>query len=408
MNILDVDRSFQDQGPRAGELLKHARQLTIISPIYLARFNRCVYHSPRYQSPASRRDSSLGSPHEPTTHKEFLDDLSAQLRLVFAQLKPGSIRSFQYVLRVHPCQGSELTYRIWHLGTCVPTGILDGDGLVHNQKYINRISLITDGTCPHAGHCLDGLSTLPTFTDVTWFGVQHPREIRALRECLRRNCMHLEALSVGFLPSINPSGYEDILELFELRHTMGHTQRKEPNTFPSLSSLFLSVFTFPSALIQDRQLSSFCNLRALTLRDCPNQLYFLQSLARTRNPFLLHHFELCSDFLRESQGQLTFIAIVEFLLSFRGLQHLHLKVSNFPRLLPGFHDAIQHHQSTLQSLLFHERRLVSIDEGLFEELRDVDPVSSFDFSRIFMSVPILGLCVSPSVAVSMLASIVRR
>lgn len=73
-----------------------------------------------------------------------------------------------------------LIYHIWHLGMCVPAGILDGDGLVHNQKHINRISLITDGTCPYADQCLEDLSTLPTLSEVAWLGVQHPREVRAL------------------------------------------------------------------------------------------------------------------------------------------------------------------------------------------------------------------------------------
>ena len=128
----------------------------------------------------------------------------------------------------------------------------------------------------------------------------------------------------------------------------------------------------------------------------------MQLLARSSRPVSLRHFEISSDYLHESGEPLAFIAIVEFLLSFRGLQYLYLKVSNIPQPLPGLDDAIYHHQSTLRGLVFYERRLMAIDsERIFEELRDMT-VASPSIPRILQKTcsPIaLGLCLRLASAV---------
>jgi hypothetical protein len=55
---------------------------------------------------------------------------------------------------------------------------LDAQGyFVHHQKQIRRLSLITDGTCPHAGQHLEGLSCFTALTELEWEGIQHPSEV---------------------------------------------------------------------------------------------------------------------------------------------------------------------------------------------------------------------------------------
>ncbi|KAL5332505.1 hypothetical protein BJX70DRAFT_392936 [Aspergillus crustosus] len=170
------------------------------------------------------------------------------------------------------------------------------------------------------------------------------------------------ALSIGFLSAENPPGRS----FFRDDRT-----RPDLDGYSLLTSLTLSRVSFPSALLPGVQQSLFRALQALTLRDCPNELHFLRLLARSSRPVSLRHFEISSEYLRESGERLAFIAIVEFLLSFRGLQYLYLKISNFPQFLPGLDDVIHHHQSTLRGLIFHERRLMAVDsERIFEELRD--------------------------------------
>ncbi|KAJ5365277.1 hypothetical protein N7517_008163 [Penicillium concentricum] len=94
-------------------------------------------------------------------------------------------------------------------------------------------------------------------------------------------------------------------------------------------------------------------------------------------------------------------SVIRFLRSFRGLQHLHLRLSNFPTSESRIQDAIKHHQTTFKSLVYHKRQLAPIGEdGLFEDDRDVSPVWIANLSTIvdLGQVTALALCVRPSAA----------
>ncbi|KAI2868709.1 hypothetical protein CBS147323_11290 [Aspergillus niger] len=212
--------------------------------------------------------------------------------------------------------------------------------------------------------------------------------MRTLCECLRHNHRRLNA---------PPAAQDDC--------TSG-----EREWFPSLTFLTFSRVPFPDSLLPGGQPSPFRALKALTVRDCPNEQRFLQLLARAKDPLSLQHFEICSDYLRDSEDRLASIATVEFLLSFRGLRRLYLKVVNFPRFLPGLGDAIKHHRATLHGLVFHERRLMPIDaERLFEDLCDVN-MASPNIPRIVQhsSPAALGLCLRPASARGLLLDIPER
>lgn len=119
----------------------------------------------------------------------------------------------------------------------------------------------------------------------------------------------------------------------------------------------------------------FCTLRALTLQDYPNHLLLLELLSQSRKPLQLEHFEISYDFLlhKPDEGQ-SYSAITRFLHSFRGLQHLHIRLSNFPASKSRIEDAIRHHRTTLKSLVYHERQLTPVDKnGLFKDDKDVSP-----------------------------------
>ncbi|CEL11749.1 hypothetical protein ASPCAL14846 [Aspergillus calidoustus] len=364
LNILDVGLFLGDcPDYRAGEILHYTRQLTVKAPIRIARFHRCVYNSNFFPPATSPRGLTLGSPHEPTAHSGFLESLSSQIHQVFPRLEPGILHSFQ-----------------WHIGTCIPANVLDAQGhLVHHQKQIRRLSLITNGTCPHAGQHLEGLSCFTALSELEWEGA-------------------LYLIPVGG-ESTKPLWLCGYRGLFPSSFRDDHT-RPDLDGYSLLTSLTLSRVSFPSALLPGVQRSPFRALQALTLRDCPSELHFLQLLARSSRPVSLRYFEISSDCLRESGERLAFIAIVEFLLSFRGLQYLYLKISNFPQFLPGLDDAIHHHQSALRGLIFHERRLMAVDrEQIFEELRDDVTVTLASIPRILRKIcsPIaLGLCLRPA------------
>ena len=141
------------------------------------------------------------------------------------------------------------------------------------------------------------------------------------------------------------------------------------------------------------------------MRECSNQVPFLRYLARADAEVRLLHFEVSSDYLCQERPDCDEpLMIIDFLVSFRGLERLHLKFSNLWGTLPGVHQAIRHHQATLRSLIYHERQLVPIHTGsLFQEVRDVTPHSTHDIVQAIgqSQVRSLGIPLDPFVAVSM-------
>ncbi|KAJ5917566.1 hypothetical protein N7466_011120 [Penicillium verhagenii] len=93
--------------------------------------------------------------------------------------------------------------------------------------------------------------------------------------------------------------------------------------------------------------------------------------------------------------------LAEFLKSFKGLRHLHLKLCNFLDL-SWIEQGIAHHRSTLETLVYHERGLQAIDdEGRFEETRDQQPTWALHLANAvnLLQISALALCVSPSVMI---------
>ncbi|KAJ5366158.1 hypothetical protein N7541_000099 [Penicillium brevicompactum] len=386
LNVLDVGSFFLHLGhSRAADYLQHARHLQIQAPFHLVRFNRCAYYNIFRTAGLPVSPHTVGASDEATAHGQFLDDVEGQLQLIFTHLKPNSLSTFE-----------------WHLGTCVPIGVLDRGGyLSRYQRRLTRLSLVTDGTCPHEWHHLEGLSELSCLTAFEWEGIQHPTEADLLRQCIRHNWSHLDHLSIGFVPSAFAGAlcWESFgLQQRELR--IDDTVVEKSTAVPALSTLLLSKVTLPPDLSSEG-ISMFCALRALTLRDCPNQLLLLELLSQSRKPLQLEHFEISYDFLLHEPGDRSFSAIVRFLRSFRGLQHLNLRLSNFPASKSRIEDAIRHHRTTLKSLVYHERQPSPVDEdGVFEDDRDVSPVWIADLSTIvdLGRVTALALCASPSAA----------
>ncbi|KAF7589640.1 hypothetical protein BBP40_004013 [Aspergillus hancockii] len=393
LSDLNVDRVLESRGSGPPNLtFHHTRHVQVTAPFHFARFNRCAYHRIGYAS-------SLRAFGEPTAHQRFLDTLSGQLRRAFVQLNPHTLRSFR-----------------WHLGTCLPAGVLDGDGyFAAQQKSIRSLALITDGTCPHAGHRVEGLPQLRALTELSWEGIQHPREMHALRECLQRNGAQLTNLSVGFVSSANaPNHLACALGLGELEPWVAQWTdvERDSDLFPALLSLSLSNFRFPDLISLGAAPSLFHRLQKLTLRDCDNQLQVLRTLTQSAESLRLRHLEMCNDDLLQGPSDPSAsLAIIEFLLSFQGLQHLHLRVSNFPQSVPGLQDAVRHHQSTLQSLIYHERQLVPIDnDRTFEDVRDVSPGWAREIPQLLYhsAATALGLCLNPVAAREFLQPVADR
>jgi hypothetical protein len=228
---------------------------------------------------------------------------------------------------------------------------------------------------------------------IEWEGIQQPAEVNSLQRCIRRNSAHLTTLSIGLVSSADaPNLVEDI---FGQPSGVFHS-----SALPSLLSLTLCKVPF-SQTLKLGPAWRFGTLRALSMRDCPNQLRFLGSLSRSKETLQLKLFEFVCDNLLDGFGQ-DLTPALTFLVSFKGLRHLYLKLSNFEES-PRIEAVIKHHQYTLESLSYHERRLVPLDdEGLFEEERDVSPQwleGQFDTLNL-SRMSALGICASPPIVVS--------
>lgn len=268
---------------------------------------------------------------------------------------------------------------------------------------------MTDGSCPHAGRCLGGLHELKFLKSLEWEGVQHPAEVDSLRRCVRQNSLHLSNLSIGFVLHVaNLDFCRDILGLpAPSMIPLGATLSDSSAKYPLLQSLNLSKAPLPQRLRQNYELL-FCSLKSLTLRECANELAFLKCLSRTQHGVRLLRFEFCSDSLFHGVNEsrdVNLKPLTDFLVSFQGLRNLHLKLSNFSNE-PQIQNAIAHHCSTLESLAYHERQLVSVgEEGLFEETRDHSAAWILRLPKTVDTSHIIALALNapPSFVVSRLA-----
>ena len=177
------------------------------------------------------------------------------------------------------------------MGTCVPAQILDEHGCItSSQTGIERLSLVTDGTCPQGGSHLEGLDKLKNLKHLAWQGVRDPREVTALCRCVGENRTRLNMLQLSFgNGSMYARNLGHGLNGFELA-----VSECAIKLF-SLQSLSLSNFAFTRKYEMTTQAFNVAGLRYLTLRSCAYQLDFLQSLARSRQPLKLKSFELCFD-----------------------------------------------------------------------------------------------------------------
>lgn len=297
-----------------------------------------------------------------------------------------------------------MTRSSWRLGTCLPPGFLDQGGYIANQQRdLNHVSLVTDGSCPHSGRCLGGLRGLLSLKSLEWVGVQQHTDLETLRTCINQNRAHLASLCICFAgPMEGIDVYQDVFGTPKAEVKSFDRSNLSPIRFPSLLSMVLSNAPFPRKP-RPADASIFGSLRSLILRDCASQLAFLRSVSSSKATLPLVHFEFCYDSIQhDPDGGRDVSPLVEFLLLLEGLKHLHLKLSNFANT-SNVQLAIEKHQPTLKSLVYHERELLRIDEeGLFEEVRDKTPAWLTDLPSItdLHHKTALALCTGPSVLVS--------
>ncbi|KAJ5146632.1 uncharacterized protein N7515_001196 [Penicillium bovifimosum] len=383
LNVLNVDDFFNHHSKSASHLL-HTRHLKFDAPIHLTRFNRCAaFNIFRAVGLAADPFSTIGTPDGAKAHQQFLEDIEDQLRLAFAHLSPGLLRSFT-----------------WRLGTCLPAGVLDREGyLIQHQENLIQLSLVTDGSCPHAADHLGGLCQLSSLEVIEWEGIQHSTEIGLLQKCISRNQRRLRTLSIAFSASAGrPDFSRQVLGL--QGSTLVTTTRvagPAPTFLPSLTCLTLSK-AYLQKSTQPSALSTFAGLRSLKLRDCVNSCELLEALSRLQNKLQLQLFELCCDNQALGPNKASLGPVVAFLLSLQDLQHLYLKLSDFAHT-HQIEAVIRHHSRTLETFVFHEKQLAPIDnERLWWGTRDFCSSWIFDKAELrhLNRLSALALCANTS------------
>ncbi|KAJ5216826.1 hypothetical protein N7468_009834 [Penicillium chermesinum] len=322
LNILDVEKFFGAHGG-AGSCM-------------IARFNRCAYFNAFRNCAGHEQRGILGCSNEAKAHEQFVDDISRQVQLILSRLESDQLHSFR-----------------WRLGVCLPQGVVDERGLLPKQRNsLRSLALVTDASCPHAGASLRGLGQLTALEELAWEGVQHPTEVDALRACLRQNRHHLRTLVIG--SGTRRNGIDlmsDVLGIAD--QCISDDATIDAQSLGALSRLSLSRITLPP-LLDPPAASILTSLEELILRDCPNELDFLDGLALSTTSMRIQRFELSiAETPGRGEHEREIRPLMSFLLSFRGLIQLNLRLSRL-RNMQQIHSAIAHHRSSLKGLVYHE------------------------------------------------------
>lgn len=153
--------------------------------------------------------------------------------------------------------------------------------------------------------------------------------------------------------------------------------------------------------------ASIRTLSRLYLHLYSSEIFVAIQLPEPASPFAFAvkgiQIHACFDFLLHGSDEGCAGVVADFLSSFRGLRDLCLRLSNFPSN-ESLVEGTESHQSTLRSLVYHERQLIPLDDhdGLFEDERDVSPVWIADLSSVvdLRQITALALSMNPAAAVS--------
>ena len=265
----------------------------------------------------------------------------------------------------------------WDLGMCIPGNILGPEGyLTKKQTAIESLSLITNMyRCrfyPSSSEIVV-LSNFPKLRKFSWKGLNTTEELESLRGLFISNFRVLEDLELDFidwrLVTIDDVQMQSLFDEPPPSFTdliLPHKANRVVQQFKSLKRLALSEFCFEAETKSIARAFNVRNLRSLTMRNCTGILTFLSTIVDAGLILRLTSLELIiEDEAVEHDGTLK-SPLLSFLQSFQGLEHFHLML-RADILTPyvwsfSYWNAIQHHSSTLKSLVYHERRPTTDDE----------------------------------------------
>ena len=258
------------------------------------------------------------------------------------------------------------------MGICVPAELLGTSGhLSMKQSQLKSLSLITDSECRLNLRNQFALS-LAKFTalrSLSWRGIQSENDFLSLQGALMLNSQHLQSLELDLGDWALVEGCfrrSSGLDRDEPRNFLAWDVLKLASgdarmSFPSLQELSLSEVSFHLAASEMALAFNFSGLRSLKLNRCLRVRALIEAVLQSGQPTQLTTLELVveSNYLGASDP------LIPFLVSFRGLQDLHL-LTNDCKVNRELWESILHHRATLKQLVYHERPLE--DGGVHDKL----------------------------------------
>lgn len=262
-----------------------------------------------------------------------------------------------------------LTMSSWDLGTCVPFGILDTDGIIScEQSHITSLSLTTNNyTCMYSKKSAIDLSSFHHLRRLSWKGASRIN-LPTLSAAIRNNAKHLHHLTIDFMLWVFVEGDLDFDQFDPHSEVNGSTSqnyffekvlrlnRKRPRIlFPELRELSLGGLYLNPELAQT---INFATLTSLKLRACDGCMGFLQRAAGLDVPIKLKALHVQG--LRTGVEGRQRTGLADFLDSFDGLADLFVSLPGKVQDVRFWMSIAQRHQS-LQRFVYHRRRMFRTD-----------------------------------------------
>jgi hypothetical protein len=273
----------------------------------------------------------------------------------------------------------------------VPESLLGPSGyLTTNQKNIESLRLITDGSCLwrqknrlNSGPTLLGF---PNLKRLSWAGLSSYEDLNTLADTLQQISQQL----VEFELDLEYHVY--LHSAMDRDHSLFSSKVLRPQqpitpTFHALTTLSLCSVSFSTSKFKATEethkifeVFDFSTLRLLKLRLCPGWEFMLEHLTGSTPPMALRSLEIQYTSYEECfDGSET---IVPFLESFEGLEELFLSTSSPTQTLDIWR-AMGRHSKTLRRFVHHQRTIVLEHTSiLFEEERDLGDLSLYDVSDL--------------------------
>ncbi|KAL4900334.1 hypothetical protein BDW74DRAFT_96446 [Aspergillus multicolor] len=150
LTVRSIATCFNNDGSRSiTDCLRFAKHLELVAPID-ARLGKRCYSGSYIAHPRTRRHWFNNS----KLHYNLMEELTHNFETILFHLPGHSLKSFS-----------------WHLDLCIPNPIIKTDGwLASKHSGIEKLSIITDGTCYDLDTDLSGLLQLRKLRSISWKG----------------------------------------------------------------------------------------------------------------------------------------------------------------------------------------------------------------------------------------------